>query len=307
MDPANERLYKSNMRALPPGNRIPSYNLYGERDELPDVLHCETIEARAVRHDWHISAHRHAHMHQFLLVRSGGGVARLDDEQLALRPATVINVPCRAIHGFDFEPYTGGWVVTVPVSMLEPASPAFSAVSGALARPGHATGTPALAALFESLAAEHAGLAFGRASALQAAAHLLATHVARLMQAGGAEAVPGGGAGMLHCFETLVEQRFRERWRIADYAAALGMSATHLTRLANAGAGLSASALVEARIVREARRELAYTNLSIARIAYDLGYEDPAYFSRVFSRATGLSPSQYRARCNGGGAPAQPD
>lgn len=299
MDLPNEDLYKSNMTALPYGDRIPTYNLYGEQEELPDVLHCETIEARAVRHDWRISAHRHAHVHQFLMVRSGGGVARLDDEQIALAPFTVINVPCRAIHGFDFEPHTEGWVVTVPVSMLEPASRAFSAVTGVLARPGHSTNAPALAPLFEAIAVEHAGLAFGRASALRAAAHLLATHIARLMLAGGAEAATGERAEVLRRFETLIEQHFRERWRVADYAAALGMSATHLTRLANADAGMSASALVEARIMREARRELAYTTLSIARIAYDLGYDDPAYFSRVFSRTTGLTPSQYRSRSNG--------
>ncbi len=306
MDPPNERLYKSNMNALSPVDRIPIYNLYGEQDELPDVLHCETIEARAVRHDWRISAHRHAHMHQFLLVRSGGGMARLDNRQIALAPLTVINVPCRAIHGFDFEPHTGGWVVTVPMGMLEPSSRAFSAVTGVLARPGHATGTPMLASFFETIAAEHAGLAFGRASALRAAAHLLATQIARLLLDGDEEAASVGGASVLRRFEALIEQNFRARWRVADYAAALGMSATHLTRLTNAEAGMSASALIEARIMREARRELAYTTLSIAQIAYDLGYEDPAYFSRVFSRATGLTPSQYRSRSNGEIALPQP-
>ena len=50
------------------------------------------------------------------------------------------------------------------------------------------------------------------------------------------------------------------------------------------------------RVLREARRQLFYTNLSIAEIAYLLGYNDPAYFSRVFARATGMAPSAFRAR-----------
>ena len=60
--------------------------------------------------------------------------------------------------------------------------------------------------------------------------------------------------------------------------------------------GQPASRSVEARLVREARRQLAYTNLSISQIAYALGFIDPAYFSRVFSRATGLSPREFRSR-----------
>jgi AraC family transcriptional activator of pobA len=48
--------------------------------------------------------------------------------------------------------------------------------------------------------------------------------------------------------------------------------------------------------MREARRNLAYTNLSIASIAYTLGFTDPAYFSRVFTRDAGISPKAFRAQ-----------
>jgi len=48
--------------------------------------------------------------------------------------------------------------------------------------------------------------------------------------------------------------------------------------------------------VREARRNLAYTQLQIATIADTLGFNDAAYFSRVFTRVTGVSPRQFRAQ-----------
>ena len=50
--------------------------------------------------------------------------------------------------------------------------------------------------------------------------------------------------------------------------------------------GRPASAAIEERVIREARRNLAYSNLPISEIAYELGFADPAYFSRVFARAT---------------------
>ena len=80
------------------------------------------------------------------------------------------------------------------------------------------------------------------------------------------------------------------------------MSPTHLNRLTRAATGDSALHLIEARTLGEARRNLAYTNLSIATIAYALGYADPAYFSRVFTRDAGVSPRAFRAQLSGDAA-----
>jgi len=49
----------------------------------------------------------------------------------------------------------------------------------------------------------------------------------------------------------------------------------------------------------EARRNLVYTNLPVSTIAYTLGFDDPAYFSRVYAAATGLSPRAFRAQLHG--------
>lgn len=45
-------------------------------------------------------------------------------------------------------------------------------------------------------------------------------------------------------------------------------------------------------------RLLRQTDAKIIEIAFELGYEDPAHFTRSFSRMTGVSPSQYRKQCN---------
>jgi len=44
----------------------------------------------------------------------------------------------------------------------------------------------------------------------------------------------------------------------------------------------------------EAKRLLAYSNLTIAEIGYRIGYEDPNYFARFFRQKSGLSPGRYR-------------
>jgi AraC family transcriptional activator of pobA len=60
--------------------------------------------------------------------------------------------------------------------------------------------------------------------------------------------------------------------------------------------------LVHLRLLVEAERQLRYTTMSISQIAYYLGFEDPAYFSRFFSRLTKESPRVFRARDKPGSA-----
>lgn len=44
----------------------------------------------------------------------------------------------------------------------------------------------------------------------------------------------------------------------------------------------------------EARRKLTYVPASVSSIAYELGYQDAAYFSRAFKRHSGMTPTQFR-------------
>ena len=91
------------------------------------------------------------------------------------------------------------------------------------------------------------------------------------------------------------DERFHADW----HARALAVTPSHLGRVARAGTGGPASRLIDARLMREARRHLAYTGMRVSSIAYALGFSDLAYFSRVFTRAVGVSPRAFRARLGG--------
>ena len=91
-----------------------------------------------------------------------------------------------------------------------------------------------------------------------------------------------------------------KRWSVADFAKALSVTPTHLNRVARAATGDTASHLILNRMIREARRNLVYTNLPVSTIVYALGFDDPAYLSRVYAAATGLSPRAFRAQVHGG-------
>src|SRR4051812_34529556 len=119
MDGPRNLLYNSNMTELSSRRSIESYNLFGEARDLPDVVHCETIAARSVLHEWEFAAHRHARLHQILLIERGGGQASLEERSYPLRPMRVVNVPVGHVHGFSFSRGTEGFVLTIAAEMLD--------------------------------------------------------------------------------------------------------------------------------------------------------------------------------------------
>ncbi len=96
-------------------------------------------------------------------------------------------------------------------------------------------------------------------------------------------------------FRDLVEARFREQPALSVCAAELGITSTQLNRVCQQVLGHAALGVLHARLVLEAQRELAYTNLSVKQIAFDLGFTDAGYSTRFFQRRTGSVPTLWRA------------
>ncbi|MBR0830082.1 helix-turn-helix domain-containing protein [Bradyrhizobium manausense] len=292
-------LYNSNMGTLPSKSSIQVFNLFGESGDLPDVVHCETIASRSILHDWTLAVHRHARLHQVLLVERGGGEATLDGRIHTLKPAQIVNVPIGHVHGFRFIPGTQGWVLTIAAEILDEVLLASEGLRAMLSRSAVLRGTPQIRTTMKQIFAEHAARNFGRAHLLRALSAAVIGLVAREL-AGESHGSGAAESDLFRRFEALLEAHHLQRWSVADYANALSVTPTHLNRITRAATGDTASHLILNRLIREARRNLVYTNLPVSTIAYALGFEDPAYFSRVYASATGLSPSAFRTQIHGG-------
>jgi AraC family transcriptional activator of pobA len=237
-------------------------------------------------------------LHQILLIESGGGQATLEGRIHALRPMRVVNVATGDVHGFSFKPGTQGWVLTIAAEMLDEVLTPSEGLRRVLAVSTVLRGT---APMRQQIFAEFAERHFARAHVLRALSAALIGLVAREIASGGS--APGGMAksNLFQRFEALLEQHFLQHWTVSDYAAALSVTPTHLSRLTRSATGHAASHLILERVIREARRNLVYTGLPISTIAYALGFSDPAYFSRLFSTATGLSPRDFRDKVRSAG------
>jgi AraC family transcriptional activator of pobA len=97
-------------------------------------------------------------------------------------------------------------------------------------------------------------------------------------------------------FRGLVEQRYREHPPLEAYARDLGVSLSQLRTACLKSAAAPPLRLIHERLMLEARRLLIYTSLTVAQVAYSLGYDDPAHFSRSFAQHAGCSPRAFRRR-----------
>lgn len=295
MDAGTFRWYYPDMCAQSaPLDTVPAWNLYGEARSFPDILHCELITDRAAGLDWVIGAHQHPHLHQFFLLQSGRVEMSADGERLSPDTPCLISVPKGVIHGFGFSAGTDGYVVTVPLQSLPELFDAKSPMAPHLARFSVSPADAAVGDVFRRLHGEHEARRPARLTMLKALATELACLVIRRQPP--PRGRPQSGLDpRFAAFEALVLEHFREHWSLEDYAYAVGLSGRHLGRLCRSATGQSPTEYIETVTMREACRLLVYTRDGIAGVGYQLGFDDPSYFSRAFRRHTGLSPGEYRA------------
>jgi len=289
-----KNLYISNMAKQT--HPIQSFSLFGESTHLPDVLHCETIADRSVLHDWELTPHRHARLHQILLIQSGGGTAKLDGQNYPLQAGSLVNVPIGHVHAFSFQKNTKGWVTTFADEFFDEVFASGGNVRQDLQQASVLDADATVNQIVQQIWQEFSTEEKGRTQILRGLSSVLLGLVARQLGSAYSKENPSADSNIALKFKALIEEHYTEHWPVSAYAKALSISPTHLTRLTKATLGVSALRLIEARIMKEARRNLAYTHLSISTIAYSLGYTDPAYFSRVFTRDAGISPKAFRSQ-----------
>ena len=86
---------------------------------------------------------------------------------------------------------------------------------------------------------------------------------------------------------------------LASYAKEAGISENYLSRLVKQSTSRSVGAWIDIVRIQRAKRLLSSTDLSIIDIAASVGVEDQSYFSRLFKKETGITPSAFRKKMQG--------
>lgn len=95
-------------------------------------------------------------------------------------------------------------------------------------------------------------------------------------------------------FLTLLEQQYASKKMVADYADQLAVTPNYLNEVVKKVSGFPASHHIQHRIILEAKRQAAYSDVSMKEIAWHLGFDDVAHFSKFFKNVAGSSFSDFR-------------
>jgi AraC family transcriptional activator of pobA len=301
------------MKLVQPHNKdpIPLSSLYGEEMDAnhPEFLHVEDLVLRSARHGWHIAPHAHPGLFQLLMVIDGSVRMRLDGADAELVGPGVITIPPSVVHGFQWRPGTGGFVLTLAEDLVsgQMGLPGREVLADFLSRP-HVIDLGQMPeqadraiVMTRQIAQEYGWGLSNRSLMLQWLVSALLLLVHRYIPLGADRLTLAEPKARLYApFRNLVEREYRAQRPVVWYADRLGVTEGRLNRSCRALTGRSAFEIIRDRVVLEARRLLAYTMLPVSTISYDLGFNDVAYFYRFFQRQVGSPPGEFRRSVRGG-------
>jgi len=303
-----------NARPFPATAQIPQFALYGELTRGLDTegVHIELIETRSRKYDWHIDTHTHAGLFQVLFLLGGQVRANIDGALWECDAPVALTIHPSLPHGFDFSEEAHGYVLTIDQNMLfaaaghegdlftplfvQPLAVQLDAVPDTAAR---------IEALLQNLIFEAAWPRQGHTLMLEWLARSALLMLVRVQAERRIADTSGRGDFELFSrFRVEVERHYKEQWQVGRYADLLRVAPTRLNRLCLKLSGKSAFEITQDRLMLEACRKLTYVPAGIASIAYELGFQDPAYFSRLFKKLIGVTPKAFRQQTQHGTAGA---
>jgi AraC family transcriptional activator of pobA len=292
--------------AVSTSSTIPQFALYGELTRGTDAegVHIELIETRSRRYDWHIGIHTHAGLFQVLFLFGGRVAATLGDQPVELEGPVALTIHPSLAHGFAFSEEAYGYVLTIDQNMLFAAAGQDGSLFTALFVEPLAIGLGPLPeergrieALLQNLIAESMSPRQGHTLMLDWLARCILLMLARVQaERRIAEKSGRNDFELFSRFRVEVERHYKEQWRVGQYADVLRVAPVRLNRLCLKIAGKTAFEMTQERLMLEACRKLTYVPAGVAGIAYELGFQDPAYFSRLFKKLVGMTPKEYRLR-----------
>lgn len=251
--------------------------------------------------------HRHDH-YEVLFICDGKGTHVIDFESYPVQPPVFHFLSKGQIHFWQLEKPIKGYALLFPEEFLGfPSSDVLRAHDFAFFHNvGHA---PYLSVVQEPLAVI-SGLLEGieqefhdentrSLTVLRAYLHILLTKLNRLYIVDRPDEGSQATSSLVRQFKQLVTEHFLTEHSVQDYAGKIGVSTSHLRDTVKAVTGYAPGHFIRGKLVLEAKRLLAHSNVTVAEIGYRLNFEDSSYFGRFFKRETGMSPVAFRTQIRG--------
>ncbi len=295
---------------------IPNIDLgksYDKRYEDADI-HVDTLHNLSEFFGREMHPHRHDRYYQVHYLQTGSAQVQLGDQSFAGKAPLFFFTPAAVPHAFVLDESVTGLLLTIRQDVIHRLSTGSDAavVAHTFTTPAYvelarvnrelAADAQRLAVLIQLLADEFFAARPGRkhtVPALTQAALICVFRLAQLPERG--EPLREIELQIFQQFNQLIEAHHAEHWPLAQYAGQLNVTGSRLASICRHISGESPKTLVHAKQIEEAKWRLIYTTSAVSTIAAELGFADPAYFSRFFTRQAGVTPSDFRQTALSGG------
>ena len=281
-------------------NDVPAFFVYGEPSRALDVgfLHVETVMERRSLHFGRVAPHKHPLMGQITYWFKGAGRYRIEDRTWNFSAPAISFVPSNVVHGFEVDEQSDAIVVSISDDLLRAMA---SQVDLSLAAPvllsgeADAPGFSRIGTLLSMVMDEYRGGAGASERIMAGLIGVVLSLMARLGgNAGFAAAEPVVALGLE--LRRAIDRHYRDDWPVGRYVETLATTPHLLDKAARIVFGQTVKDMVLERRLLEAKRLLRFTIRPMEDIGREIGFEDPAYFSRFFRKRTGSSPTDWRRR-----------
>lgn len=253
---------------------------------------------------WQLSLAHDRGEHLLIWITRGQGLALLDGARRGIGTHNALFIPARQLMAVDVGRQGFGMALVIPgdTSLTLPQSPQHLRIRDVAAQ-------GELTTLMDALGREQNGQRPLNQNAMTAYGELVAIWLHRQMELQMTQAAQA----TLPAPPDTAARRLSRRWcarlvtdyatpaSMADHAAALGVTPTHLSRVSGSETGRTAARLLSERQLHAARRLLIETKVPVLDIARHLGFGSAAYFTRFMKQHTGTPPTALRRN-----APARP-
>ena len=244
--------------------------------------------------------HRHDH-EELIIVTHGHPSHLIDFTAELLNPPVIVYVAQGKVHSFIPDENTRGWVIRYTNDFIPQSS--FNFYSGFSDDINYRLDVDFCSATLNDLCE-----IMIRESSLEPPdytliSHLLNAVLSKLESATKKQFLDKNVSGnaqfiTFNNFLKILEYNYKRPAGVEFYAEKLNMSARNLNLISQSVFGKTITEIIETRKLIEARQMLLGSKKTVSEIGFELGYNENSYFSRVFRKKTGVTPTRFRSRLN---------
>ena len=294
-----------------PSDWIPNINIGEDYDRryIDAPIHYDALDNLAVFFGRDMPVHRHAQYFQIHYIESGHINFHIDDKLYQVQGPSLFLTPPAIPHSFQTIQNAGGHVLTVYQSIIWELmkrglqmEPELNLDLGiCLAELNiekkQQKQWQLIQQLLQNIKEEWHSDSPAKSLVLESYVYLLIIQVARLSsRQAKSSLVNNDDLRLFHRFSHAIEAHLHEHWKLSDYTRTIGVSESRLYQICKRISNSSPKKIIRERLLQEIKRMLTFSSHSSNEIAYQLGFNDPAYFSRFFKSQTGITPHSYRKK-----------